>query len=164
MIASETVDSSFVEFLREDVSSVMDDLQSWNKAFKSQLNTYEYDVIDSLFGNDTAAILKELQCDWSESDENVNSENMTVDPKAPKQAKLAEIGSASLRFAGPMSSPERMKAAIPKNTKVSTDWALRNFNSWAKNKGGVLIQHKPFLLIYSVLMMLLLCVSGYVYT
>ena len=139
-MASETVDPSFVEFLGEDVSSVMDDLDLWDKAVKSQLNTYEYDVVDSLFGNDTAAILEELQCDWSELDENVNFENMTVDPKAPKQAKLAEIGSASSRFAGPTSSPERMKAArgvIPKNTKASTDWALRNFNSWAKNRKSI---------------------------
>ena len=40
------------------------------------------------------------------------------------------------RFAKPVESPEREKAAkgvLPANTEASTRWALRNFNTWALN-------------------------------
>ena len=55
-MASEAVDSSFGKFLREDVSSVIDDLESQDKEVKhasTQFNTYD---VDCLFGNDTATI------------------------------------------------------------------------------------------------------------
>ena len=41
------------------------------------------------------------------------------------------------RFAKPVTSPERKKAAkgvIPTNTEASTGWAVRTFNAWALNR------------------------------
>ena len=48
----------------------------------------------------------------------------------------AATGSSS-RFAKPVTSPEREKAAqgvIPSNTEASTQWAVRTFNVWATNR------------------------------
>ena len=44
---------------------------------------------------------------------------------------------SSSRFAKPISSPEREKAAhgvIPSNTEANTQWAVRTFNAWAINR------------------------------
>ena len=43
----------------------------------------------------------------------------------------------SRRFCDPIGSCELKKAAkgvIPKNTEISTQWAVRNFNAWATNR------------------------------
>ena len=45
------------------------------------------------------------------------------------------------RFSKPVGSPERLKAAkgvVPLNTESSTQWAVRNFTSWALNRSTVL--------------------------
>ena len=42
----------------------------------------------------------------------------------------------NIRFATPVTSPEREKAVkgvIPANTEASTRWAIKNFNTWALN-------------------------------
>ena len=73
---------------------------------------------------------------------------------APKRSRLSlpkkgvpvfkEVGnrkpSTSRRFAQPVESPEREKAAkgvIPAKTAASTQWALKNFNDWAHNRSFV---------------------------
>ena len=85
---------------------------------------------------------------------------MAVDANPPKRLRLSlsrstkvsvtstNVCSASLkdstnkptnpkRFAKPVTSPEREKAAkgvIPVNTEASTGWAVRTFNAWALNR------------------------------
>lgn len=47
------------------------------------------------------------------------------------------VAGSSSRFAKPVTSPERKKAAqgvIPSNTEANTQWAVRTFNSWAINR------------------------------
>ena len=43
----------------------------------------------------------------------------------------------SSRFSKPVNSPERLHAAkgvVPANTEASTQWAVRNFTAWYRNR------------------------------
>ena len=83
---------------------------------------------------------------------------------APKRSRLSlpkkgvpvfkEVGnckpSTSRRFAQPVESPEREKAAkgvIPAKTAASMQWALKNFNDWAHNR-SLWTLPKPFQAIF----------------
>ena len=53
---------------------------------------------------------------------------------------LTNAHAGSSRFAKPVTSPEREKAAqgvIPSNTEASTQWAVRTYNAWAINRSFV---------------------------
>ena len=98
-----------------------------------------YDDFDNLFGNDAEAVLHELTS-WSDSDhEEKMAPEMSLE-EPPPEMSLEEPPSKCTRFAFPKSSPEREKAAcgvIPHNTKSSTQWALKNFNTWVENRAAL---------------------------
>ena len=55
----------------------------------------------------------------------------------PLMESTNQVHGRSTRFAKPVVSPEREKAAkgvVPANTEASTQWALRNYNAWALNR------------------------------
>ena len=56
------------------------------------------------------------------------------------QDSPTKANTGTSRFAKPVTSPEREKAArgvIPCNTEASTQWAVRTYNAWATNRSFV---------------------------
>jgi len=57
--------------------------------------------------------------------------------RVPLMECTNQVHGVCSRFAKPVVSPEREKAAkgvVPPNTEASTQWALRNYNAWALNR------------------------------
>ena len=97
------------------------------------------DDIDELFGQDSDIVAEELLA-WVENeavtttsvDDGPTDENLT-----PVKLSKSKPGCETSRFPLPTRSPQRKMAArgvIPRNTEASTQWALRNFIAWAKNR------------------------------
>ena len=60
--------------------------------------------------------------------------------QVPLKDSTNQSSRGASRFAEPISSPEREKAArgvIPANTESNTQWAVRTFNAWAQNRSFI---------------------------
>ena len=127
--------ASVVDFLGIDLLG--DEVSGWLGTTSSAIEvgtSGNHDIIDTtdfeeLFGEDASAIVEELKS-W---DENINSDNMGTLPKPCKKMKLANEPSVSCSFPLRLTlltwSPERVSAAVLRNTLASMAWPLKNFNA-----------------------------------
>ena len=77
--------------------------------------------------------------DWTDE-----PEETSVQPPPPKKRLRLSLGkeaplreTSNRRFAGPVSTGELENAAkgvVPANTAASTQWAVKNFESWARSR------------------------------
>ena len=118
-------------FVGGDVDSIIDDFVSWDNEVSSENLPKLHEVADlaDLFGDDAEAILEELKS-WD------SVESAGESPPC-KRSRSMEPGVETQRFPVPTDSPKRKAAArgvVPQNTEASTQWALRNFGAWVKNR------------------------------
>ena len=88
--------------------------------------------------------MKLLTCHLGMGDWTDEPEETSVQPPPPKKRLRLSLGkeaplreTTNRRFAGPVSTGELENAAkgvVPANTAASTQWAVKNFESWARSR------------------------------
>ena len=67
--------------------------------------------------------------DWTDEPEEIS-----VQTPPPKKRLRLSLGNHQSPFAGPVSTGELVKGVVPANTAASTQWAVKNFESWVRSR------------------------------